>query len=276
MPLSNSTKDIVLSPLHAVKELRNRAQNPELRRRVEEYLGNDIPEYAQQGLFLCATRYIVSANFETLRFLNLSEPLSLPVVLTEDVQDIFIPQNVVKKALCKLPIHKRITNNAGILHEQYEYKSIVDINTMQGRPFRDIQTYWGESLTSFHHRILESTLRRRVSIYDDAEWINRNGRRDPLALYKRFLALFLVHGVYFEDYSMKDQDEVSFYEGVVLPAFNFVTEFFGVTPLIARLVPDKGESEVFWNSYPNSILEAIPSRTIDTPRHPREADILSA
>lgn len=244
--------------------------------RVEEYLGNDIPEYAQQGLFMCATRYIVSANFETLRFLSLSEPLSLPIVMTEDLQDVFIPRNVVKKALCKLPIHKRITNKAGTLHEQYEYKSIVDINTMQGRLFGDIQTYWGESLVSFHHRIVESTLRRKVSIYDDAEWINRNGRRDPLALYKRFLALFLVHGVYFEDYSMKDHDEVSFYEEVVLPAFNFVTELFGEKPLIARLVPENGESDVFWNSYPNSILEEIPSHKIATLRHSREADILSA
>ncbi len=272
----NTTTDIVLAPLQAVEQLRKRAHNHDLRRRVEEYLGNDIPTYARQGLFMCATRYIVSANFETLRFVSLSEPLSLPVVLTEDLQDIFIPQNVVKKALCKLPIHKRITNKAGTLHEQYEYKSIVDINTMQGRSFGDMQTYWGESLVSFHHRILESTVRRSVSLYDDAEWINRNGRRDPLALYKRFLALFLVHGVYFEDYSMKNHEEISFYEDVVRPAYKFVTEVFGEKPLIARLVPENGESEVFWNSYPSSILEAIPSHTIDTVRHPQGADILSA
>jgi hypothetical protein len=248
---------LVSSPIDAVAELNRRRQNPEFTTKVLEYLGDDVPDYMKGEPVLCLSRYVATPNFETLRFLSSTEPLGLPVVITEDLRDKFVPSNKVKRALCKMPVCHRISQKEGVVHEQFQYVSVVHFNTSAGKKFRDITTTWGESLHSMHVRILKPYLRPHASVHSDTAWVDRNARGNLLEHYKRYLALFLVHGVLFEDYIMSDEDDKEFVETVVRPASDFLFSTFGVRPLIAELVPSSVESSTFWIAYPREVQEQL-------------------
>ncbi len=246
---------LVMSPIEAAEELRRRGDDPNLKRRVEEYLNGDIPPYFADGPILYLSRYIATPNFETIRFTHLTEPLGMKVVVGQDSRDIFVTQNEVKRALCKLPLCIRVTQKSGECFEQIRYESITDLNYANGKRFGDIQTHWGEPLMDFHKRLLSSVIKIDLQTPDDADWIDRNHRGDLLAHYKKLLALFVAHGIFFEDYILEDKHEADFVDRILRPAFEHVTEVFGCAPIIAQLVPKSLESNTFWISYPLRVDE---------------------
>lgn len=225
--------------------------------KVARYLEDDIPEPFRDEPVLYLARHIATPNFETLRFLHLVEPLNMKTVISQDPRDKFVSNNQLKKALGKLPVltHARIKD--GVYHEQFERVSIVDFNTMNGKPFYEVQTLWGESLTDFHKSLFEKFARYPVHIVNDSEWIDRQHRGNLLAHYKKFLALFVVHGVLFEDYALDDREEARFIRTVLRPAYAAVERHFGLRPLIAPLTPTSMESPEFWISYPKAVLDIV-------------------
>jgi hypothetical protein len=233
-----------------------RARNTELRKKVEEYLGGDIPSYMQETPVLCLARYIATPNFETLRFLALTEPFGLPAIVTEDHGDKFSAHNHLKRALCKLPIIERLHQKHGRLHERFRPHTIIDFSKAEGKKLEEIETLWGEKLTAFHARAFAQLVRSPVIVANDTAWLDRNGRGNLLELYKRYLSLFVVHGVLFEDYVLSDAQDAEFVRTIVRPAVEFVEQTFGYTPLIAQLVPDTFESSTFWISYPKRVRES--------------------
>lgn len=252
--LSNLLGGIVLSPSDAVRELKKREGDLALRKQVEEYLENDIPDYFKNGPILYLARYLASPCFETMRFIHLAEPLGMKIVISQDTKDTFFSFNKEKKALCKLPICKKVSKNINGTCEQFENVSIVDFNTAQGKPLNTIQTLWGENLVDFHNQIFKKLTRGMAENPDDAVWIDSHHRGDPLEHYKKLLALFLVHGIFFEDYVNEDE---YFIETVLLPAFQFVEDRFGCRPLIAKLSAGDSESYTFWRSYPKEVLDIV-------------------
>jgi len=241
----------------ALEEVHKRSRDTGLRKRVEEYLGGDIPEYMRERPVLYLARHVATPNFETLRFLHLLEPLDLPIVLSQDTKDTFTSANMLKRFLGKLPVCTRVTQKAGVTHELYQHKTVIDFTKAQGKPFSEVETLWGEPLAQFHARLFTELSTVPPIITDDAEWIDRNSRGDLLAHYKRFLALFVAHGVLFEDYLVEDKEEEHFVREVLEPAFTFVEETFGVRPLITQLTPSSVESVKFWLSYPKDVLPLL-------------------
>ncbi len=237
----------MLTPLQAVAELEKRRRVPGLKEEVEEYLGGDIPAYFADGPVLYLGRHIATPNFETLRFIHLVEPLGFKAVISQDTKDQFVSQNHAKKALCKLPVCRRISQKEGRAHEIIQYQTIVDFNAADGKQFREIDTVWGEPLVHFHKRMMDALSPVRVETPDDAEWIDRNHRGHLLEHFKRLLALFIIHGIFFEDYVPEDKD---FVRTVFRPAMEYVEKRFGYRPLVSQLVPASIESELFWISYP--------------------------
>ena len=241
----------------ALREISVRSEDAELKKRVEEYLGGDIPEYFGEKPILYLARHVATPNFETLRFMHLLEPLEFPIVISQDAKDIFTSANPLKKALCKLPICTRITFKDGSVSEHYQNATIVDFATSQSKPFNTIATTWGENLVAFHTRLFRSLSKVDPHIVDDSLWIDRNHRGDLLEHYKRFLALFIAHGVLFEDYLVEDEEEEHFVREILEPAYTFIEEYFGVKPLITQLVPSSVESAHFWLSYPREVLDIL-------------------
>jgi hypothetical protein len=118
-----------------------------------------------------------------------------------------------------------------------------------GKKFCDIKTFWGEELTDFHHRMLES-YNLKIDTFDDFEWFSSIGRKDnPKQYYENFLALFLSHGVLFENFHEKGKEE-SFTSNIIIENFNKIKDQFGYKPLIVPLVPIEDEKCLYyWNSY---------------------------
>lgn len=244
----------------ALRILEGRQSDTALREKVTQYLGGDIPSHFKSDPVLYLARHVATPNFETLRFMSLLEPLGMPIVISQDKKDTFSSANVLKKALGKLPICTRITSKEGRFYEQFENISIIDFNTAQGKPLDSIHTLWGESLIDFHTQLFEVVSPHAPVIVDDSSWIDTHHRGNLLEHYKHFLALFLVHGILFEDYIIEDEEEESFKKNVLVPAFSYIEKEFGIRPLIVQLLPTSVESTQFWLSYPTRVREIIQSK----------------
>lgn len=250
--------DGILTPFpDVIDELYRRQNDPELRRRVEKYLKDDLPDYLTDKPVLYLARHLATRNFETMRFLNLVEPLELPVVISQDLEDKFVANNVLKRVLGKLPICISIRNKNNQFIEEYKNLTIVDFATADGKKFKDITTVWGQPLIEFHTELLTKFTREGVDLTDDSAWITRHHRGDISQHYKDFLAFFICHGVLFEDYLLADKEEAIFFREVLRPAFKHVEKVFGLKPLITQLVPTTPESGKFWISYPKDVLDIV-------------------
>jgi len=249
--------DDLLTPFpEVVEELNRRASDEKLRASVESYLGN-LPPYFKEGNVLYLARHVATPNFETLRFIHLVETLGMQVVIGQDTKDKFVPHNPLKRALGRLPVCLGITKKDGTHGERYQKVTIVDFNTANGKPFSSIRTLWGEGLIDFHTKLLKTVASGAVRIEDDADWIDGTHRGSLIDHYKKFLALFLVHGVLFEDYLVEDKHEGRFVREVLRPAFDFVEKKFGCRPLITQLTPTSVESADYWMSYPKEVLDIV-------------------
>lgn len=253
----SGTTDLVMAPFEAVEELEKRQKDPMLRKKVEEYLAGDIPEYFKNGPILYLARHIATPNFETLRFIHLMRQLGMRTVVSQDSRGTFVPYNKIKKALCKLPVCRRLSQKGKKLNEHYENVTIVDFNAADGKPLSDIQTLWGEKLIDFHTRLFSEFTEGEIERPDDAAWIDRHHRDNLLEHYKHLLSLFVVHGIFFENYDMKDKHEIYFVKHILRPAFHFVENRFGYRPLIAQVFPTSFESVRFWISYPRKVLDIV-------------------
>lgn len=249
--------DLLTPPFEAFKELEKRRKDPMLQKKVEEYLAGDIPAYFQNGPILYLARHIVTPNFETMRFLYLMRHIGMQTVVSYDSKGKFAPHNHVKRALGKLPICTRVSQNGNTLNEQYQNVTIIDFNSSAGKPCSEVKTLWGEPLLVFHKRLFSELGLEEMENPDDADWIDRHHRENLLEHYKHLLALFVVHGIFFENYDKDDQNEVYFVKNILRPAYRFVEERFGYRPLIVQVFPTSFESGRFWISYPAKVLDIV-------------------
>lgn len=256
---TSGVSDLMFTSREAVEELKRRQEDPVLRKKVEEYLAGDIPEYFKDGPILYLARHIITPNFETIRFIESMRQLGLgmKIVVSQDSRGMFVPYNYIKKALCKLPICRRLSKKGAKLNEHYENVTIVDFNAADGKKFSDIQTLWEENLIDFHKRLFSEFIDGGVELPDDATWIDKHHRHNLLEHYKHLLALFVVHGIFFENYDMNDPHEKYFVNNILRPACHAVEERFGYRPLLVELFPPTPESNRFWISYPHKVLDIV-------------------
>lgn len=260
VPLAQGKPDIskfALEPFAALEELKRRRKDGVLMKVVEDSLDGDIPPYMRAEPILYLARHLITPNFETLRFVHLIADMGVRCVVTHDSKSLFVSQNCIKRALCKLPICKRVTQTESGHHEQYQKLTIVDFNTADGKVFSDIKTLWGESIVEFHIRLFRELTASEVAIWDDAEWIDRHRRDDLLEHYKRLLSLFVAHGIFYENYNLNDAHEIAFIKTILEPACAFVEERFGYAPLIVPIFPTEPESYDFWISYPRKVQHIV-------------------
>lgn len=253
------TEDIVTPFAIAIKELKRRAADPKLRAKVEAYLDNDIPDYFRNEPVLYLCRHLASPNMQTLRFLHSMKAEGMKTVIGQDTKDLFVSHNQLKKALGKLPVCTGIFSASnGKRIEQFQKISIIDFNAWNGKPLDSIQTLWGESFVGFHNSLFRQLTDEKVHIENDSSWVDRYHRGDLLGEYKKFLALFIVHGIMFEDYPIEDSAiEASFVTDILRPAVEHIEREFGLRPLIAPLVPSGVESTELWEGYPPLVLDIV-------------------
>lgn len=234
---------------YAISEVGARWEDEELRKNVEKFLGGDIPEALQCGPNVILSRYVATPNMEFNYFCDLAALSGLNSVYFEFAEDKFIAKNPSKYYLGRL-FSANGSNN--ILR-------IVDFNKNEGRKLREVTTVEGKNLVQFHHEILDiavatSSLKKPV-VYDFSRWFLDHRNKDGF-YYLHYLALFVCHGILFENF-LYDKLEADFTDNIVIPAFKKIEELFGVKPLIFPLLPLKVEEENYWYGYEKSLLEKI-------------------
>ena len=249
----HSDVSALFTPLvETVAEIERRRNDAVLVEKVEEYLNKDIPEYFKRPQpILYLARHVASPNFETLRFIELAKPFALPMIIGQDVNDKFVSGNSLKRSLGKMPIVRCISADH---REMLENFTIIDFETANAKQLKDIETIFKIPLVKFHNDLLSEIYPHAVEVVDDSAWIDRNNRGNLLEHYKKFLALFIVHGVMFEFYEDEDAFLV---ENILKPAFAFIQEEFGVEPLITSLVDENIAHVRNWNAYPSILYSQV-------------------
>jgi hypothetical protein len=229
----------------AKEEVWKRWNDADLRRRVMAYV-EELPEGFGQEPWAVLARHLGTPNFEFCAFMKIAKKAELKPLCPEFIGDKICSKNPDKLFLGKnIFCHDSKGNgNGATIH------NIIDFCTEDGKPFHKVKTRWGEGLVAYHHRKLSSEL-PVIQLTDITAWLKSMGGR-PELFYHRLIALFVCHGIMFENF-LDEGDEGKFTRKIVRPAIRKVTEHFGLKPLIVRLRPEESEADPYWCWYPGHL-----------------------
>jgi len=255
-----SVEDIYTPLSVAKKEIWKRWDDKELRKKVGEFLGGDIPKFLKDSPKAYFPRHVVSPNFDFLRFLKKVNCAEIDFVCPEYRKDKFVSKNKSKYHLCKMFFHDGKGKNGG---HKISTLRIVDFQKSEGKRFEEIKTIWGENFLDFHHRILGSLVPDiENKVFDISSWFKKNGEK-PEKFYSKFLALFIRNGILFENFLL-NKDESEFTEKIVLKSFQELQNKLGVKPLIVHLLPHGNEDDKCWLCYPSFVKDIIKNSNVIT------------
>lgn len=249
----------IYTPLaEAEKEIWRRWNDKDLRKKVEEYLNGNVPEFLKDKPKLYFARQVITPNFELLHFLKVAGHLDMDFVLPEYSGDKFSTKNGSKYHLGKLYFHNGKGKNGG---DKLGTVKVIDFDSAEGKKLNKIKTLWQEDLMDFHHRILFSFVPEiKSKMFDISEWKKCTGAALE-EFYPNFLALFLCNGILFENFLI-NKEEKFFTENIVLPNIKKIEKKFGLKPLIVKLLPPKNEDSACWFHYPGFIEAIIKNQKI--------------
>lgn len=238
----------IYTPLSvAKKEIWKRWNDKELRKKVEDFLGGDVPEVLQKKPRATLVRHVATPNIELSYFLDLAKEINLNPIYLEYSKDRFVAKNKNKYYICKFYIYNGKGKKWG---DKVHTVKIVDFNTSEGKKFINIKTLWGERFIDFHHRIL-NIFSPEIRTFDISNWLNKRGLKSDI-FYTHYLSLFVCHGVLFENF-LNSGKEKEFTVKIVLPSLKRIENIFGIKPLIVPLDPIEDEANLYWYYYPQKI-----------------------
>lgn len=242
--------EIIYTSLEEAKEeLRKRWNDKKLRNKVLAYLNGDIPKIFDKEPKAFLARHITTPNFEFFRFLNLANKIELNPAALEYADDILTAGNPGKYYLCKILFYNGKGKNGG---RKLSCNKLVSIDEYQGAKLSIVKTRIGCDLKEFHHNLMKDLPMFSLNnVFDISDWYKRRGSIAK-NYYKYFFAFFICHGVLFENY-LHSGIEGAFTRSVVLPNYKKTIDFFGVKPLIVRLLPTSTETDDCWWYYPEFI-----------------------
>lgn len=228
-------------------EIQKRWNNVPLKEKVSNYLG-EVPSFVVQNPRAYFFRNIITPCTDYFRIIEIAEELDIEPIGLEYTEDRFSTRNEDKLTLLKLSIFEgRAKNGDAILH----YEKIADVKENDNKKFSEIKTYSGENLVTFHHNLIPKNTPKKLELHDMSDWVKKNGGVAK-EYYKTLFALCVCHGVLLETF-VTNGAESEFEKAVVLPAFEFVENKFGVKPLIVQHVPDINDK--YWWCYPTKTLD---------------------
>lgn len=242
----------------AIKELEKR-QAENFESKIEKYLPIGTPEILKKKKFAVMFRQLVTPNYESRRFIHLIDALdNFTPMFFEYSEDKYTDNNEWKYYLGKMLFYSGKGKNGG---EKISNMNIIDFNTSRGKKINAVKTIWGQNLVDFHHEFFRETYinkNKEIVLFDASEWFSKSGG-SAKEYYKNFLALFVSHGILFENF-MIDVKELEFTKNIFLPAFIKVLNETGKKPLIVALEPTKIESSLFWMCHPSDTKEFVNSK----------------
>ncbi|MEW6741083.1 MAG: hypothetical protein AB1325_14435 [Nitrospirota bacterium] len=241
--------NIYVSLDEAREEIKKRWNDVELRKKIEDELGNKfLPQFSKNPRAALTKQVCVADNgfvffYYCAKYIN-AEPLAW-----EDYNDKFISLNEEKKGLGRLRVVLEDGTPAMV--------DIMDFHGNEKKKLGECVLKTGEKLVDFHHNLFK-IFRYKIEMFDNEEWAKNIANADE---YYYFMLLhFVAHGILFDVFQMEeDEGENRFTSEVVLPAIQKVQDKFGLKPLIFRMYPKNQteEEDFFWWCYPPSVNERI-------------------
>ncbi len=239
----------------ANKEIKRRWNDKELRTKVEKFLENDFPSFLKDEPKVIMSRHVASPNYDTAMFLALAKESGLSPVFYEHVDDAFYAGNTCKYHLYKMFFFDGMGKKGGM---KIDTLRITDMGTSEGKKIKDATTIWGENLVEFHNRLFRQELERqdmKCEIHDVDGWYKRKGIV-PEKYYLAYLALFLCHGILFENF-LTNEEEYYFTKNVVLKNIKKIQKIFGIKPLIVPISSLSDEENIYWQCYSRKLRSEI-------------------
>jgi hypothetical protein len=243
--------NIYTSLEEAGEEIRRRWQDQALRKRVEEYLGGDIPEPFREEPRAVLFRNIASPDIEFCHFVEQANRIGVKPLALEYTHDRFCTQNADKICLAKLAIFNGRNKHGGAI---VSYKKVIDLKGEDNKRFCEINTLWGQNLVDFHHDLLRQQF-PEIEICDVSMWSHFK-ERCAAEYYQYFLALFAYHGILFENF-ITSEEEAVFSRAVVIPAFEFVEKRIGVKPIVVAIVAEEMLDDPYWWCYDARVVDML-------------------
>lgn len=244
----------IYTPLEVAKEeIWRRWNDKDLRKKVEKYLNNSIPEIMLDSPRAILARHIASPNNEFIKYLDLAKDIELKPICLEYLEDKFRAENQDKYFLGKMFFCDGIGKKNG---KRLEAEKVINFDCSEGKKLVDIRTLQGDNFVDFHHNLFQGIFDEyEESIIDESLWIKKNGG-GPKFFYEKFFSLFICYGVLFENY-LENKNEKEFTNNLVIPTFKKVYDIFGVKPLVVKMYPLGSENDLFWRHYPINIIEKL-------------------
>lgn len=250
------TFDFYSSPEEARTEILRRFSDAALKEKVLTLLGGEMPAIFGKRPRGVLFRHIATPNHEYFHAKEKAEELGLDFLYLEYIQDKFCSINWEKRCLGRINFFQgRNRKGENIIVK----KNIFDITSDDGKNFSDIQTFSGENLVAFHHRLLAQSS-SPGEYFDISTFLKKRGK-NPAEVYPFLFLFFTCFGVLLEGYNIKDgvkesHQEKEFVEKVVKPAYQKVQEWVGVSPLIVKIY-DNMEEDLYWHCYPQSLQKEM-------------------
>lgn len=241
--------DDIYTPLEeAKKEMERRWNDPVLKKKVEDYMGDNMPDIIRDEPKALCTFHVASPNWAFFHFYEASKKIGLKALAFEYLQDFFVTTNFDKASLAKMVFYHGIDDHGDMLTSS---RHIIDLGGKhEKKKIKEIETLWGENLVDFHHRAL-LTFYEDVEIFDGSDCYHKMGKT-PKECYKFVFAFYIRNGILFENYLLTGKEK-KFTEEVLLPAFEYVWKKFGVKPLIVPIIPQSEAAQKHWWCYPEYI-----------------------
>lgn len=229
-------------PTRVMQELSRRRKDKRLMAAVLDYLGGNLPaDWPTDRPIATINRYVATARMEDLVFAHAATSLGIRPFWPTYLAEQYTPTNPEKVSCLRPRVHRpKMQHSRSWL--------VTEHQQWVGQPLGAIRVN-EVGLQTVHSQARRAALPPDVAdnVFDISPW-NRSqavrfggslegGRLAPY-YYNAVMALYIVHGVLFEDFDGGPNASSglgSFVDAVVSPAIKNVTDHFGLAPLIVRL-----------------------------------------
>jgi hypothetical protein len=245
----------IYTPLSvAKKEIWRRWNDKELIKKEKKFFKNNIPEIFKKEPLAAFARHVTTPNFEHNHFFKKAAVLGLKPICLEYLSDRFVTNNAPKFHLGKMYFLGGRGKNGG---GKVNCIKLINFDKSAGCIIKKVNTIETNiKLIDLHHNLTDYFF-PTVNRYDISSWYMENGKL-PNEYYKYLLALFIRRGIIFDNFLLNDE-EIDFTKNIVLSSIEKVINYFGVKPLIVKLLPENSESENHWYWYPMMLEVRIKS-----------------
>ena len=247
--MMDNMDNIYVSLDEAREEIKKRWNDVELRKKVEDELGENFMENFRNNPRSVLFRQICPADNGFEFFFYCGKYINAEPLILEYHDDIFVHFNEEKKGLGRLRVDLK--------NKSFATVDIINFHENEKSKLGECILKTGEKLVDFHHNFFK-ILNYDVEIVDNSKWFYNIGHANEYYYY--LLLHFIVHGVIFDVFQTEeDKTEDIFTNDIVLPALEKIKQKFKIKPLIVRLYPknQNAEEDLYWWCYPPIINKYI-------------------